>query len=855
MSRLIFNADTLGGTTTLSSADAVGNFTITVPAVNGTMSVKDASGDATFRNITLTGAVLAGAWNGSTITVPYGGTGAVTLTGYVKGNGTAAMTASATIPSTDITGLGTMSVQNANAVTISGGTISGLSAAIPVASGGTGAATLTGYVKGNGTSLMTASATIPNTDITGLGTMSTQGADAVTITGGTANGLTIGASNPAAATVTTLRINSTLSLAGATGTAGQVLTSNGASAPTWATPTTGTVTSVAALTLGTTGTDLSSTVATGTTTPVITLNVPTASATNRGVLSSADWSTFNNKGSGTITSVTGTAPVVSSGGTTPAISMAAATTSVNGYLTSTDWNTFNNKGSGSVTSVAGTGTVNGLTLTGTVTSSGSLTLGGTLDLSSPPAIGNTTAAAGTFTTLRFNSTLSANGLTGTAGQVLTSNGASAPTWQSVGGVGTVTSVNGSGGTTGLTLTGGPITSSGTLTLGGTLAVANGGTGVTALGTGVVTALGVNTGTAGSFVVNGGALGTPSSGTVTNLTGTASININGTVGATTPTTVVATQVDITAQGDLRLQDTTGGEYVALQAPGTLASSYTLTLPVDDGTAGQALVTDGSGVLSWSTAASGDVYGPASATDNAVARFDSTTGKIIQNSVVTIADTTGNMAGVGTLSSGAITSSALTSGRVPYAGTAGLIQDSANLTFDGTNLTVNGTAYLGGTSTTQSLRVAPVASAVNYLQIQGAATGGLLYVTSQGSDTNVGIAYQTKGTGFQYFVTGGTTQFIISAQASAVNYIGVQGGTTGNAAIVYAQGSDTNINLTLTPKGTGGVQFTGPLLPNNLAGTSGQVLTSAGAGAVPTWTTPSSGGVTAGKAIAFSIIFGL
>jgi hypothetical protein len=107
--------------------------------------------------------------------------------------------------------------------------------------------------------------------------------------------------------------------------------------------TNGTVTSVAALTLGTTGTDLSSTVATGTTTPVITLQVPTASATNRGALSSADWTTFNNKGSGTVTSVTGTAPVVSSGGVTPTISMAAATTSVNGYLTSTDWTTFNNK--------------------------------------------------------------------------------------------------------------------------------------------------------------------------------------------------------------------------------------------------------------------------------------------------------------------------------------------------------------------------------------------------------------------------------------------------------------------------------------------------------------------------------
>ena len=169
---------------------------------------------------------------------------------------------------------------------------------------------------------------------------------------------------------------------------------------------------------------------------------------------------------GTVTAVTGTSPVVSSGGTTPAISMPAATTSVSGYLTSTDWNTFNNKqpagtyvnsvsgttgritstggttpiidlasgiatagttGSatlipvitidtygrvtsittaanpqGTVTSVSGTGTVNGLTLTGTVTSSGSLTLGGTLDLSSPPAIGATTpntikGTTGTFT--------------------------------------------------------------------------------------------------------------------------------------------------------------------------------------------------------------------------------------------------------------------------------------------------------------------------------------------------------------------------------------------------------------------------------------------------------------------------
>jgi hypothetical protein len=81
---------------------------------------------------------------------------------------------------------------------------------------------------------------------------------------------------------------------------------------------------------------------------------------------------------------------------------------------------------------------------------------------------------------------------------------------------------------------------------------------TTTGTGVVTALGVNVGTAGAFVVNGGALGTPSSGTVTNLTGTASININGTVGATTPTTGAFTTVTengyaVVSQADIGTAD--------------------------------------------------------------------------------------------------------------------------------------------------------------------------------------------------------------------------------------------------------------------------------------------------------------
>ena len=59
------------------------------------------------------------------------------------------------------------------------------------------------------------------------------------------------------------------------------------------------------------------------------------------------------------------------------------------------------------------------------------------------------------------------------------------------------------------------------------------------------------------------------------------------------------LNILAQGDLRLEDSSGGEYVALQAPSSLSSSYTLTMPADDGSSSQILSTDGSGVLSWAS----------------------------------------------------------------------------------------------------------------------------------------------------------------------------------------------------------------------------------------------------------------
>ena len=108
-----------------------------------------------------------------------------------------------------------------------------------------------------------------------------------------------------------------------------------------------------------------------------------------------------------------------------------------------------------------------------------------------------------------------------------------------------------------------VNAQGQLTLAGNTTVTPAVASITGLGTGVATALGVNTGSTGAFVVNGGALGTPSSGTVTNLTGTASININGTVGATTASTGAFTT--ISASGVITSTVATG------TAPFTVAST--------------------------------------------------------------------------------------------------------------------------------------------------------------------------------------------------------------------------------------------------------------------------------------------
>jgi hypothetical protein len=170
---------------------------------------------------------------------------------------------------------------------------------------------------------------------------------------------------------------------------------------------------------------------------------------------------------------------------------------------------------------------------------------------------------------------------------------------------------------------------------------------------------------------------------------------------------------------------------------------------------------------------------------------------------------------------------------------------------------------GSSGNEQLRIANTASAVNYVQVTGAATGVFPLISAQGSDANIGLTLASKGTqavrfntngtdqqfrisnttgsdsfievkggssatGGAYvtaagtarnlyissgaanpirFFTGGegtTEQFRIAHAASAVNYLQVTGAATGFGPVLSAQGTDTNIPVVVQPKGTGALQ---------------------------------------------------
>lgn len=347
-----------------------------------------------------------------------------------------------------------------------------------------------------------------------------------------------------------------------------------------------------------------------------------------------------------------------------------------------------------------------------------------------------------------------------------------------GNLGTVTSVAASGGTTGITFSGSPITTSGTLTLGGTLAVTNGGTGQTIY-------------TNGQLLI-----GNTTGNTLTPATLTAGTNISITNGSGA-ITINATDTFVGTVTSVSVVSANG--FAGTVANPTTTPAITLSTSVNG-------IIKGNGTALSAAVAATDYVAPSAyasangltmSTSRLLGRTTASTGAAEEISVAGGLTLSG---GVLTGASGTVTSVTGTSPVVSSGGTTPAISMPAATT------SVNG--YLTSTDWTT-------------FNNKGSGT-----VTSvSGTGTVNGITLTGTVTSSGSLTLGGTLSGVsLTTQVSGTLPI-ANGGTNGTSAPTAGA----------VPYGTGtAYAFTA-------AGTSGQVLTSAGAG-VPTWTTPTTGTVT-------------
>jgi hypothetical protein len=107
---------------------------------------------------------------------------------------------------------------------------------------------------------------------------------------------------------------------------------------------------------------------------------------------------------------------------------------------------------------------------------------------------------------------------------------------------------------------------------------------------------------------------------------------------------------------------------------------------------------------------------------------------------------------------------------------------------------------------SIQLNATASAVNYLYVVNGATGNSISFRANGTDTNISIGMISKGSG-QVQLRSDTNGFILAGDsvASGVNYVGLTNAATGTGPSIAAVGPDTDVHLNLKAKGAGNIQI--------------------------------------------------
>lgn len=260
-------------------------------------------------------------------------------------------------------------------------------------------------------------------------------------------------------------------------------------------------------------------------------------------------------------------------------------------------------------------------------------------------------------------------------------------------------------------------------------------------------------------------------------------------------------------------------------------------------------DGEVTITVTATGSGDVIGPDTATDNAIARFDSETGKIIQNSVVTIADDTGNVAGVGTLNThtipGGTGTLALTSdlsSYLPLAGgtMSGTITTSATL-FARSNSNSSGIDIFGGNADSAGAGITLFGGTHSTNPNQGRLRAGSAEIARWNAD---GVVINEDGADRDTRIEGDSVEnlFLVDASTDRVA-IGTSHPThLFSVAGAFGLIGSTSGAVSLTaPAEAGSQDYT---LPTGFPAEDGYVLSSTEAG-VMSWVAQSGGGSPGGS----------